>query len=747
MQRSLANNSNTFVGYPIVDNPTNNTALFYANGEFFFASISESGGIIGVVSVGSGASIINALSGGVLDLRSFIASNGNIIVQQLADNISIGLNNFINNISEILFQDESFIKVDGNNLDITVSDGGAAVLKYLNFNTKFGALSTTAMSISNQARIDIYGETYFNTVATGLPNASEFLSIDVNGKLIKAVVSAEGTTAINVGSGTYQWYLQEVGNELQFRTFNVADNLLCDNNLLDLTLKVSPILNNMQQINSSSNLNFTSPNYTFNGNNLVNNVSLNELFGNVKLNNLTANKYLKLDSSSVIIPGAEPLQTIQNNGFNSLISQDNISTTGNLQLKGLEEGQGIFISSTANNVQISNNAVINSVGSGSSLVFNTFPPNYQIKSIAAGANISFLETTTTITIAATTPSTTNIYNSDGQITDTVRIINGNPLTTNSNRLIFSGTNINFTNNLAYEPTDTTTYGDLDCILGFPIGSLYSRAIWAPYNYLSQKISVPVSSAYGSFNEFYRSSVTTNNSRDWNFEVEVYEVPVAGIDHLFSASYKFNVNNLNIGSPQYYVKPIQTSSLGNAVSMNLLGLEAFQFIGGWGLRLVQLGLGAGTYNSTYTVFVKDLSKGDKTIDLNQVTGIKTPTNNYLDNFELFRIVGTGAPPSGLFRYEEFGRDIEIYVNSQIFGSSPNASGSFNVFFNGSIVASCGLRTYGTNNVPIPCTLYRRLKMVDLIGSGALILNGNTTISFTITAFSFTNAPYAITINYC
>jgi len=742
MQRSLTNNSNTFVGYPIVDNPTNNTALFFSNGEFFFASISESGGIIGVVSVGSGADIIHALSGGILSLRSFVASSGNIIVQQLADTISIGLNSFINNIQKILFNDESFIEANAGNLDFTIS---GTTLKYLNFNTKFGALSSTAMSISNQARIDIYGPTYFNTIATGTPVNSEFLAIDVDGKLIKAVVSAEATTAINVGSGNFQWYLQEVGNELQFRTFFAGNNIIVDNNLYDLTFNVSPILNGIQQINSTGDINVTSNNLIINGNQLLANSASNIFNGNVVFPNITVDKYLTLNNDHELATAPEPLQTIQNNGFNTLISQDNIATTGNLQLKGLEQGQGIFISSTANNVQISNNATINSVGSGSSIVSTSFPPNYELKSIVAGTNISLLSSPTEITINATAATGANIYNSDGTITNTVRTINGNPLTTNSNRLIFSGTNINFTNNLAYEPSDMTTYGDLDCVLGFPIGSLYSRAIWTPYNYLSQRITVPISNVYGNFCNFYQS--TGGTSRNWIFEVEVYENGNGAIDHTFSASYKLTVNNVNIGSPQYYVKPIQTSSINNAVSMNLIGLEAYQVLGGWGLRLIQLGLGAGTYSSTYTVFVKDLAKGDKTVSLTQTTGTKTPTNNYLNNFELFRITGVGAPPAGIFRYEEFGRDIEIYVNSQIFGNSNNNSGSFNVFFNGSIVASCRLRTYASNNVPIPCTLYRRLKMIDLISSGALILNGDTNISFTITAFSFVNAPYTITVNYC
>src|SRR5690606_32790999 len=69
---------------------------------------------------------------------------------------------------------------------------------------------------------------------------------------------------------------------------------------------------------------------------------------------------------------------------------------------------------------------IQNIGTGQGQVWsNTTAGIASLKSLKQGTDITITENSSEITINATVPSITNIYNADGTITDPVRTLNGN----------------------------------------------------------------------------------------------------------------------------------------------------------------------------------------------------------------------------------------------------------------------------------------------------------------------------------
>jgi hypothetical protein len=396
------------------------------------------------------------------------------------------------------------------------------------------------------------------------------------------------------------------------------------------------------------------------------------------------------------------LNTVANVSTNTIIAADTIATNGNLNLKGLVAGTNITITTNATDI------IING---------------------AAGSNI---------------------FNTDGTSTDNQRIFNGKTPGSSLNKFTFNDVNVGFTNSLPYNrqyvgSTETTSF------LSFADGGNYSKFVEAPYNYLSQRVDVPVAAPYGSSCVFYQSEgnlLTSNLS--WMFEVEIYEKTV-GLPQAFAASYKFNTNSI-LTPTTYYVKPVYCTRINNTAAQNVVNLEAYQTVNGvnpvWVLRLVNSGLGLTTSATTYSCFVKDLGKGNKIISTVLGPSSVTPNTNYLnDNVFLYQSV-IGFPSSSLVNYQQFGKDLRISVSSQIKTSSASLSGTFDIRFNGVSVYLINVRSGANNNNPFPLQGCKILKMQSLIASGALVLNTSFTISFfmTGTGFNLTNQPFEMTIEY-
>lgn len=101
---------------------------------------------------------------------------------------------------------------------------------------------------------------------------------------------------------------------------------------------------------------------------------------------------------------------------------------------------------------------------------------------------------------------------------------------------------------------------------------------------------------------------------------------------------------------------------------------------WVLRLVNVSLGLVSTARTYTVFVKDLGKGNKTVNLTLGSGNKVPETNYLYEQTLLYSSVIGFPPSSLVNYRQFGKDLKVTVSGQLTTTTANQSGTFAILFN-------------------------------------------------------------------
>ncbi len=694
--RSLVNynNANTFLGYPISDTPTDNTALFFVNGEFFFATISESGGIIGVLSLGGGASVFKAIAGGILELRSFLGSS-NISVQQTTDNISVSLSQFLTGIKKITFSNDINLEEATNDLNFNITDEGASILRNLYFRTKYGVLSSIAMSINNQARIDVYGPMYLNSIADGVPDNNKFLSLDTDGKIIRATVT-DATNAVNTPGPNNGWFMGKVGNNLEFRTFKEGLNVNVGIESGQYVFGVDMVLNSIQQINPNTP---NSPGATV---------------------NIPENDVLRIGSATIHLDNFElgsPHPFLKISG-------------GILQTGPVVE------------------SLLNASGAGASVFKNITSAIGYFRTLVAGTNVTLTQGTDTISIDATGGSGVNIFNSNGISTDDQRIFNGKTPGSSLNKFTFNDVNVGFTNNNAYNPV-LLTGNPIDCVLASQIGGDYTRFIWSPYNQLSQRVEVPVGAAYGDYCIFYQStaSILTSNV-SWIFEVEIYE-NLPGLSQAFVSSYKFDVNGQSTGA--FYIKPEKTSNLSGTGAQNVLGLEAYTTVSGldpvWVLRLINLSLGLVSTARTYTVFVKDLGKGNKTVNLTLGSGNKVPETNYLYEPTLLYSSVIGFPPSSLVNYRQFGKDLKVTVSGQLTTSTPNQSGTFAILFNGVTIYTINCRS-NTNNGTVPIQGSRIFKMISLLSLGALPLSTSFTVSYFMvgTGFNLVNQPFEINIEY-
>lgn len=699
--RSLVNfnNSNSFLGYPIADSPTDNTALFFVNGEFFFATISESGGIVGVLSLGGGASIFKAIAGGILELRSIIGTS-NISVQQLTDNISIGLSQFLTGIKKITFANDINLEEATDDLNFNITDEGASILKNLYFRTKYGVLSSVAMSINNQARIDIYGPTFLNNIVDGTPDSDKYLALDNTGKIIKATVT-DVTNAVNVPGTNYKWFMGKVGNNLEFRSFTNGLNINIGILGGEILFSLPTVLNEVTQINPNIP---NSPGATVYD---PNNADFRIGSENIYLDNFElgdTNKYLSIDNNQ------------------------------------LRKSYAIEL--------------LESSGVGTGLIKGQFGYAYRLKSLIAGSNVTITSTTDEITINSTGGGGgVNIFNSDGQSTSSQRIFNGFTPGSVNNKITFNDVNLGLTNSLPY---DSSYLGNIETpnILAFADGGNYSKFINAPYSFQSLKVDVNVGAAYGSTHQFYQSQGdAANGNLSWIFEIDVYE-NVIGRASAFVAKYEFNCNSALTTPKTYYIKPICTSNLNSANPQNFIGLEAWNQVVGpnktWILALIQLGIGLPTVASTFTVFVKDLGKGNKIVNTFGGAGsITVPATIYLNPYEMIYSSGIGFPPALLTTYRCPGKDIRITIFAQMTNPTANTSGTFAIRFNGVNVYQLNFRnagggggTYGIINGS------RTFKMIDLINIGALTLGTTLTITYFMTGAGYNgvNQPYEIKYEY-
>lgn len=398
MNRNLLNQDSDDIlnGFQIIGQPTgNNQVLLYNNGSFYYASVSPGGGIVSVVSVGSGQSIIESLSSGVLSLKSFVAG-ANMICSGSVNEISYGLSNNLTNINSI--------ESSSNFFDIIITDNGLSQPKVLRFNCTYGILTSSPLEINNQGQIFLSG------IVTGTPNNSEFLALDINGKLIKAPVNAN-VNIQNVGGGNTIYKNESPLDTYNFKTLNSDTNINLvepSPDLIEIQLNSDidissingahgdlsidaydiqlPYIGAATDLTASTNIcmdNTGQLRYTDFLNN-VSSINRTRAFTTmviyneeVQLQNIQPTPGLKhnvMINNNILYTGYS-LNYLNNAGTNNLIKSNTIDTDGTVVLKGLANSTSTTINSLTNDLSISVNASqpqITSIGqSGQSLAINS----------------------------------------------------------------------------------------------------------------------------------------------------------------------------------------------------------------------------------------------------------------------------------------------------------------------------------------------------------------------------------------
>jgi len=788
MNRNLQNinSSDVLDGFNIIGNPTdNNQVLLYNNGSWSYASLSATGEIVSVNTVGTGVSVVNSISAGVLNLRSFLG-NQNILCTNTTNEIVYSLSANLVGLNSIESSAEHF------GLIIDNSTSGHP-MTYLDVICKQGILTSNPVNISS------VGEVFLNAITTGTPVNSEFLSIDSNGKIIKSAVSAEATSASNLLSGGIGPYFDEVGNNLRFRRIQ-GDNInivegIGVGNAIQLTLQSQ--LESISSININTQatpLEFGStaikmPYIGSSTNTSASNIIGLDTSGNLKytsflnnidtINHTTPGGTLTINSQNIRMPNIQPIglgtkrsvyidgdqlwtgydcSVVNSLGTFPLVKTNTISTNGLLELYGLSsEGTLDLTVNVENNINIETKPIqpyFTSIGdTGNNLtilseieqpnLIEDVTPSYWITCDSDG---KFKKTTFSI------GANINIYNSDGQLTTATRKIQGlTPGGNFNNKLVLDNLTLSLQNNIAYAPSNVN---DNTCsatsILAFD--GLTSRAIYAPYSYKSQRFTVLLGGTFGNFKEF-ASYEHTGTMPNFYYEVEVYETNNIS-NEAYNATYvmNFNYTDLIPVGTVYQIKPQNASIVNQGANINQCILEVYMAINQTLIfRLKQasrVGLAA-----TYKVFIKHLAGDLINVNTLSSSGTTNLSQNVLSKSTyMTTFFGNGTIPSLLFNYVYFGKDIVINVWRMI-NSSAGSTGiqdTFNVILNGSIVATQIMFSY-KNDEMVAVNIRELLNFSTLINTNILFTNTINTLTFTITGANAAkwlqaSNPYRVNIEF-
>jgi hypothetical protein len=775
--------SDSLNNYPIENQPLPHSVLVYEDGTFRYEIIAPGGGISIVQSVGSGQSIIKSVLANTLTLKSLQGANQNIVVSSLANELSFSLN------SDLNFSQDQYFHLD---------DGGSSTLLNLFFQATYGILTSIPMQISNQGRIDINGLTYFNSIVDGTPAASKYLALDADNKLIMSTV-ADVTNAVNLPGPNFGWFMNKVGNNLEFRTFKEGLNFNVGIEAGQYVFNVETVLDSIQQINPNPpNSPFTP---TFTPENVELRIGSQEIF----LDNFEVGSPLPF----VIIQN----QRLTSGGLISVGTGASIFkqyTNSGAEIKSIVAGQNINITTNTNEINIESTSAltnITSINSGSPLLnfavfsnniaFPTIPNNpallgtkclyidettknifydstvktlgftsvgvdllsplgnaeYPIlRGLQAGPGISLTTSNNVININNTlSPVATNIYNTNGQMTDNIRVVSGLTPGSLNNKLQLDNLNLNLVNSIAYDQEYIGTTAADGGMLCFASGGTYSKFVVQPYNYLSTVCYFTMASTYGTRTSFYQSTGdTTVGNLVWMFEIEVHQ-RTAATPQAFCASFAFNANAQLLPNT-FYIKPTRTSLLNQTSPQNVIGLEVVNTQVGinytWDLCLVSYGLGLVGTTAEYYITVKDKGPSlGKSITKINSTAVVTPSQNYLENFQFVYSSTLGPWPNILAYYNRPGCDLQITVMGQVQNATANTVGTLSVRFNGVDVYVINTRI-GQNNSVVPVHGTKRIKFIELLNSGAISLANPITVSFfgTGTGSNFANAPFVLDIQY-
>lgn len=490
------------------------------------------------------------------------------------------------------------------------------------------------------------------------------------------------------------------------------------------------------------------------------------IYNNTSLNNAFF-KGLQ-NGTGISITNNPNVLTIGNSG---VLSVNSISVSGGIPLIGtggqnvllnqLRPGANITITGpTSGAITIANNGVrtvsnasstINSLISSSSTANNIL-----LKTLSAGSNITITDSGPTLTISSTGGGAgTTIYNSNGTLNSLQRIVSGNSPGNIANNILWDDIIPAYNStwmtpiNVPIENSGYSGIQDPTLMMCSTFNGSQGKFLYAPYNYLSQKIEFKLDGGFGDTKIIY--AVYCAQTKSYIIEVDLYEIE--DTIRAFAATWKFTLNASNIGTGWFQVEPECSSRIVSNPPENFIALLVEQTIGvgtaGLQFAFQQQGIGTGAQTSKYVAFFKCLHQGDGSCGIyDNALGPLSTTQPRLFQKYLYQAQGFGVPPLVDINYTQFGRDLKVtlFGNVQQITSSGVAQ-DLQMFWNGNNIVQFKAYTNSVSNVNSFIGGSRILLYTDLITSGSLVLGGPTQLFWQLQGTNYSFLNYEILIEYC
>lgn len=780
--RSLNNFSDSgLVGYPLPSSsPVNGNILIYQNGQWIYSTVSGGSDINNVISVGSTNSIINGILTNTLYLKGILAGP-NLTASNLTNDISINLNSTLTNITEIN-NGLSYVNIpllQSNNCIFTNIQAGTATKKLgldslnnliydntspsgtinsgqnlgtgsgevyssvngdkLRFRTLRNADSNIAISTgATEVFIDLSTSLDINTLSNSTLYFPNLPTLPANGNYNLFIDNLTGQIYKEYSLNTYSILgLGEsiisgiASGDLKVKSLIGGSNIDCISTTDSLTFDLSNSLTGI------TNLNQAGDTININGDIFANNIPIiPTLTGQYSLFINGANKLYKYYSINTI--------TSTGSGY-SLINQ---TVNDTVFLKSLSVNTGLSVIETSNLLTINLDSTQPNISTLSAPTLNLNNINIFAPNINTGTEQYYLalDNTNKIIKVPSSVGNINIYNSDGQLTAQDRVIQGN-IIGGENRIIYDNICFSYQNNIRYAPDNLSLLNRDNIIYSASSDGSFTRALYSPYNYTSQKFEITGLASLRSFRYFYQNILPlSGDDSSYKLDIDIYEI--TNSNNGFCASYELNMsfNSITFGTV-YNLKSKSSNVLNTAGNFNCVEVIFYLSIGGiLNIGLQQLSSTASS--STYNIFIKDLSaQSYKTAQIINSGGVLGAliSNVYLTSqrVNMTTNTGTGIPPSIIFNYNIY-RDLILTVNLKFLTTVNNLNTNCQIILNGASIFTIPV-FYSGNNVQDGLFMRRRMNAPLLIDAGRLNF-GNNTLSIALTGVNFTSRPYEISLEY-
>jgi hypothetical protein len=329
---------------------------------------------------------------------------------------------------------------------------------------------------------------------------------------------------------------------------------------------------------------------------------------------------------------------------------------------------------------------------------------------------------------------TNIYNSNGIVTDSIRTISASSI---GNTLTFKDFLININSIGWNKDLTTTSQGSYSSLNTDSNGNIYQ--VYPSQSPMSRNVTIPLTENYGDTNTFY-TSTSLDNINNWNLDIYLYETSLNG----FNAMYKCKVNPYTTAN-QWLILEADTIN----VKYTCYQLEFYFDSGNNKLMLRLARLKTSLYFGDIYAFVHsyDYNKNavSSSIFQNTTPSLIKSIHNQKIYYQKFN--SNGITPQITFNYL-YGRQLKItyhrYYHNDVLIDQPF---TYNIKLNGVNVYNTSYITPRNTGFSVCMTDYYIADITTLIRNNQ-INEGNNTLDLEHTPsgsyINYTNEYYCVLI---